>query len=152
MRRFLFSCLAIFVMLFLIDSVNAQTTIQNNKIIVNPAVNGKPAPETPSQKVTRVYANHALSTLCTQSYMERFEDLSWSAGDRSIFWKTYQTGCKCLATEILTVAEPADVVDFARENFATPSKKSLPYNDKKVSAIAILYSSPLVLKKCNLPN
>ena len=115
------------------------------------AQTNNPAPETPQQKITRVYANHALSSLCTQDLMTRFEESKWSASDKVKFWKLYQERCKCLAKEILTVAQPADVIDFARLNFTPTPNKPAPYDEKKISAIANIYYAPIVLKACNIP-
>lgn len=130
---------------FVMMSLSLTAMAQTNSTAQKP-------PLTPAQKVTKVYANHVLSGLCAQDYVSRVENPNWTAADRTFFWKRYQTGCKCLATEILTVADPADVVDFARNNYGTiPTKKSLPVDAKKIRSISVLYNSPIILRKCNLP-
>ena len=115
-------------------------------------INNQPKVESENQKLTRVYAGHVLSGLCTQEYMTRFENLSWSAAQRSSKWKEFQKGCRCLSTEILSVVEPYELVDFARISFAEPvQKSSAPVNQTRMMAISNLYYSPLLLKKCLLP-
>ena len=155
---------ALLVMLFVALPVTAQINTQKNnqavttnKYIVDP--NQKISPpasprnnESPDQKVTRVYASHVLTALCAQNVMVKFRDVNWTPAQKSSFWKQYQTGCRCLSNEILTVVDPAEVVDFARYTFAEQSEGlETNVNMKRIDAISTLYSSPQLLKKCGLP-
>jgi hypothetical protein len=159
--RFFF---ALLLMVFVALPVTAQINIQKksepnitNKYIVDP--NKKTLPpattrnnETPDQKATRAYALHALSALCAQNFMTRYRDVNWTPVERSSFWKTYQNGCKCISGEILSVAEPAEVIDFARYTYADQySAEGTQLNMTRIDAISNLYVSPALRGKCGLP-
>ena len=160
--------IALFLMMCLISfTVTAQTITQKNsnatqqpntapknKYILDP---NSPIPslvqknESPDQRVTRVYASHVLTALCAQDVMTRFRDTNWTPQQKSMFWKSYQGGCRCLSTEILSVVPPGEVVDFARYTFGGGSDASETVNTQRMDAIANIYGSPQLAKKCGLP-